>query len=165
MARQGTKLSTPLPPATRYEDDLYTWVQEQVALLRAGRLTTIDAANIAEELSDVGSEQLDKLESAIAVLSMHLLKWDHQPKRRSLSWEATIREQRRRIARVLRKNPGLKSKLADAVVEGYADGRDRAVSETKRPYDVFPQDCPYSFEDMLGREIVFVPPVRNRKPR
>jgi hypothetical protein len=77
---------------TRYEDDLYTWVEEQCALLRAGRLTEIDALNVAEELADVGREQLDKLQSAIAVLTMHLLKWDHQPKKRSRSWELTVRE-------------------------------------------------------------------------
>ena len=44
----------PQPPATRHDDDLYTWVREQIALLRAGRLSDIDALNIAEELSDVG---------------------------------------------------------------------------------------------------------------
>jgi hypothetical protein len=38
-----------------YERDLYAWVQEQVALLRAGRLGEIDAENIAEEISDVGA--------------------------------------------------------------------------------------------------------------
>ena len=69
------------PSRTRYEDDLYSWVQEQVALLRAGRLSEVDALNVAEELSDVGRNQYDRLESSIAVLTMHLLKWEHQPKK------------------------------------------------------------------------------------
>ena len=42
----------PAPPhargRTRYADDLYTWVQEQVALLRAGRVDALDLDNIAE---------------------------------------------------------------------------------------------------------------------
>ena len=140
---------------TRYEDDLYTWVQEQVALLRAGRLSELDALNVAEELSDVGRSERRTLESSIAVLTQHLLKWDYQPKRRSLSWQATINEQRRGVARVLSDNPGLKSKLAAAITEGYASGRDRAVAETKLTYETFPEICPYTFDDMISREIVY----------
>ncbi len=144
-------------PATRHEEDLYTWVQEQVALLRAGRLTEVDAANVAEELSDVGNEQLDKLESAIAVLTQHLLKWDHQPERRSRSWEATVREQRGRIERVMKKNPGLKSQLQEAIATGYSYGRDRAVAETDFAYSVFPETCPHSFEQLMTRPIALEP--------
>jgi hypothetical protein len=155
MARATAKTPTPPVPGTHYEDDVYTWVQEQVALLRAGRLNEIDAINIAEELSDVGNEQLDKLESAIAVLSQHLLKWDYQPERRSRSWELTVREQRRRIARLLAKNPGLKSSLGEALTAGYADGRDRALDETSLPDTAIPESCPYRIETMLQREIVF----------
>lgn len=154
MGKHAAKPPTQSHSSTPYEDDLYTWVQEQVALLREGRLSEIDALNVAEELSDVGNEQLDKLESAIAVLTMHLLKWDHQPERRSRSWEATVSEQRRRIARILRKNPGLKSLLNDAISEGYADGRDRAVAETNLPYETFPEACPYSLDELMTRAIV-----------
>ena len=91
---------------TRYEEDPYTWVSEQVALLRAGRLDEIDAENVAEELSDVGGEQYNRLESALEVLLMHMLKWDHQPGRRSRSWSLTIEEHRLRVAMQLRKNQG-----------------------------------------------------------
>ncbi len=155
MPRQSAKSQPPTPSGTRYEDDLYTWVQEQMALLRAGRLVEIDALNIAEELSDVGNEQLDKLESAIAVLTMHLLKWDKQPERRSRSWQLTVRERRRRIHRVLKKNPGLKPKITEVIDEGYADGRDRAFAETELPDDALPEACPYTFDEMMTREIVF----------
>ena len=78
------------------EADLYSWALRQAELLRAGRLSEIDAVAIAEEIDDVGEEQYDKLESALRVLMLHLLKWDHQPDRRSRSWTLTIREQRRR---------------------------------------------------------------------
>ena len=45
--------------------------------------------------------------------------------------------------------------FAEAMAEGYADGRDRAVAETGFGYDVFPEVCPYAFDDLMGREIVF----------
>ena len=72
-------------PHARYEEDLYSWAIEQAALLRAGRVAEADARNIAEELDDVGNEQYDKLEALFVSILMHLLKWDHQP-RRSRSW-------------------------------------------------------------------------------
>ncbi|RYE71367.1 MAG: DUF29 domain-containing protein, partial [Hyphomicrobiales bacterium] len=79
---------------TRHEDDVYGWVQEQVASLRAGRIDALDLDSIAEELSDVGAEQYDKLESAVVVVLVHMLKWDHQPERRSRSWTQSIDEHR-----------------------------------------------------------------------
>ena len=88
-------------PAAK-EADLYSWARRQAELLRAGRLSEIDAAAIAEEI--VGEEQYDKLESAFCVLMLHLLKWGHQPAMRSRSWTLTIREQRRRAERQLPKS-------------------------------------------------------------
>ena len=156
MTQTATKKkpSTSSKP-TRYEDDIYTWSQEQIALLKAGRLSGIDAANIAWELADVGSNIQDRLQSAIAVLAMHMLKWDHQTKRRTRSWEATVKEQRRRIEKLLEKNPGLKGILAECFADGYADARDRAVRETGLAYDTFPETCPYSYSELMTREIKF----------
>ncbi|HKN08290.1 MAG TPA: DUF29 family protein, partial [Pseudomonadota bacterium] len=56
------------------EADLYSWAVRQAALLREGRLTEIDAAAIAEEIDDVGEEEYHRLESALRVLMLHLLK-------------------------------------------------------------------------------------------
>ena len=76
--------NTRRPPAdpARYDRDLYSWAIEQAALLRAGRIAEADALNIAEELDDVGNEQYDRLESALRIILLHLLKWGHQPERR-----------------------------------------------------------------------------------
>lgn len=142
---------------TRYEDDLYTWVEEQVALLRDGRIHELDLANIAEELQDVGSERYDQLESSFRVLLMHMLKWDQQPERKTASWEASIDEQRRRIERLLRKNPGLKSKLEEAILEGYSDARRWAAVETGLSRHAFPEECPYSRDDMMRRAFTLDP--------
>src|SRR5712691_2697271 len=133
----------------RYDRDLYSWAVEQAALLRAGRIAEIDAHNIAEELDDVGNEQYDRLESALRIILLHLLKWDHQPERRSRSWRASILSQRHRVRRILRKNPGLKFRLDEAVADGYADARIEAGAQTSLEDDLFPVDCPYSFEQIM----------------
>jgi hypothetical protein len=83
----------------RYQDDLYSWAVEQAALLRAGQITEADAKNIAEELDDVGNEQYRRLESALRIILLHLLKWDHQPERRSHSWWSSILVQRNQVRR------------------------------------------------------------------
>src|SRR5271167_4888210 len=124
-------------PVTK-EADLYSWAVRQAELLRAGRLSEIDPAAIAEEIDDVGEEQYDKLESALRVLMLHLLKWDYQPAMRSRSWTLTVLEQRSRVQRQLRKNPGLKSRLDEALTDAYVDARIEASSETGLPVRAFP---------------------------
>ena len=37
-----------------YETDIIAWANEQVSLLRAGKLSSIDIDHIAEEIEDVG---------------------------------------------------------------------------------------------------------------
>ena len=158
------KEKPPATPRTRYEDDLYSWVQEQVALLRAGKLDEIDALNVAEELGDVGISQFRALESALSLLTMHLLKWDYQPQRRTRSWELTVQAQRERIADVLADNPGLKGRLNEAVERGYKYGRIEALKETKLAKDALPSACPYSYDELSTRPISYEPqPVRRKK--
>jgi hypothetical protein len=86
-----------------YDRDLYRWAVEQAALLRAGRISEADALNIAEEIDEVGKELYFRLESALRVILLHLLKWDHQPERRLLSWWASVTEHRNRVRRLLEK--------------------------------------------------------------
>jgi hypothetical protein len=136
-----------------YDNDLYAWSQEQAQLLRAGRFSEVDALNVAEEILDVGRNEYDKLESALVVLLMHLLKWDYQPERRSRSWEATILEQRARVGRQLRDNPSLKARLDEAVRDGYRLGRLRAFGETGMDLNVFPEACPYDWDAIMSRAL------------
>jgi hypothetical protein len=135
--------------------DLYSWARRQAELLRAGRLSEIDAAAIAEEIDDVGEEQYDKLESAFRVLMLQLLKWDHQPSMRSRSWTLTIREQRRRAERRLRKNPGLKSQVDEALEATYEDARLEAANETGLPLSIFPARRPFERAEIMQRSIVW----------
>ena len=116
-------------PAAAKEGDLYAWAVRQAALLREGRLGEIDAVAIAEEIDDVGEEESHRLESALRVVMLHLLKWDHQPDGRSRSWTLSILEHRKRVHRQLRGGPGLKSQLGEALEGAYEDAQLEAASE------------------------------------
>ena len=137
------------------EADLYSWAGRQAELLRAGRLSEIDPAAIAEEIDDVGEEEYHRLESALGVVMLHLLKWDHQPDRRSRSWALSIREHRRRVLRQLKRSPGLKSELGEALSAAYEDARDEASSETGLPLGAFPAVRPYEFAEIMERPVVW----------
>ena len=149
------ELETESSASPRYEEDRYGWAEHQIALLKARRLTEVDLVNVAEELSDVSGAEYDKLESALRVLMLHLLKWDHQPTHRSRSWLLSVHEQRKRVARVLRKNPSLKPRIPEATAEGYEDARDDAVFETGLARTAFPQECPYDWSEITTRLIEF----------
>jgi hypothetical protein len=143
-----------------YETDYCAWIQEQVALLRAGRLDEVDAARLAEELDDVGKSEHAKLESALRVLVMHMLKWDQQPEHRTPSWVFSIREQRRRYRRLVEQSPSLAAKRDLLLGHAYPTARDWAANETSLPVDEFPDACPYSWDDLLERpfEVDRMPP-------
>ena len=122
---------------TVYELDFHAWADEQATLLRAGRLSDIDAEHIAEEIEALGRGERHELTSRLSVLLLHLLKWSHQPDLRGRSWELTIKEQRRQLARHLKKNPSLKPWIDEAMAERvaaasarFADGHDDLRART-----------------------------------
>src|ERR1700735_1674107 len=138
----GRNVARKEPGAPTKRDDLYSWALHQAELLRAGRLSEIAPVAIAEEIDDVGEEQYDKLESALRVVMLHLLKWDHQPERRSRSWTLSILKHRKRALRQLRRNPGLRSRLDEALEAAYEDAQLEASSETGLPVKAFPPRRP-----------------------
>ncbi|MFO1428698.1 MAG: DUF29 domain-containing protein [Candidatus Competibacteraceae bacterium] len=137
-----------------YEQDFYAWTQEQAALLKAGKLTEIDIANIAEELEDMGKSQRNQLVTRLGVLLAHLLKWRHQSERRRYgnSWKYTIKGQRRRIQRLLAENPSLKSKLDPLLLDAYGDAVLMAARETGFEEEQFPASCPWRLEQILDND-------------
>ena len=130
-----------------YEQDFYAWTQEQAELLRSGQLQLIDIQNLAEEVEDMGRAEKRELESRLEVLLMHLLKWQFQPSIRSRSWQLTIKEQRLRLQRHLKQNPSLKAAIPDVFADVYQLAVVSAERETG--LDIFPDVCPYDFEQVM----------------
>jgi hypothetical protein len=119
--------------------------------LRAGELSAIDAANIAEEIESMGRSDRRELKSRLVVLLMHLLKWRHQPGSRSRSWSAAIDEQRLQIEGILGESPSLRPSVAAMLVEAHAIARARAIAETGLADEAFPEACPFTAEEVLLR--------------
>jgi len=134
---------------TSYKNDVVIWAKEQAALLRNGRFSELDIANIAEEIEDVGKSEERELASRMAVLLMHLLKWQYQPERQNRSWLRTIKEQRKRVLLRVTRTPSLKQIVLDMdwVTEVWSDAVVKAIEETG--IDVFPEECPWIMSDIL----------------
>lgn len=135
---------------TTYENDVIAWAKEQAGLLRSGQWSSIDIEHIAEEILDVGKSEQRELESRMAVLLSHLLKWQFQPERQSGSWKRTITEQRKAVNIRLKKTPSLKADLEDADwwVSVWADAVTKAVDETG--IGSLPESCPWSIDNILA---------------
>jgi hypothetical protein len=88
---------------------------------------------------------------------LHLLQWDHQPQRRSRSWWASVTVQRNQVRRVLRKNPGLKPHINEAISEAYEDARVQAAAQTHLNQRAFPARCPFSWTEIMERDISWPP--------
>ena len=137
---------------TNYETDVVAWANEQAGFVRAGRFDQLDLKHIAEEIEDVGKSEQRELASRMAVLLAHLLKWEHQPARRSKSWQYTLTTQRKEVAYVISEAPSLRTKFSD---ERWLDivwskAKSQAESETGLDIDTFPEVCPWPISDVLS---------------
>ncbi len=125
-----------------YERDGYGWAMAQAEAIRARRLDAIDWENVAEEIESVGKSESGALESALRVLMMHILKWQHQPERRGVSWALSIKNHRQSFEDVLDVNPSLKPKRDELRRRAYRRSRIEAALETGLPLSTFPDDPP-----------------------
>ena len=140
-----------------YETDTYAWAFRQAECLRRGQWSDLDALDLAEEIEDLGNEIYDKLESAFRITLMHMLKWDHQPSKRSRSWTLSIRNGRLDAERVLDRSKGVRPRVPAAVAEAYRRARIDAAGETDLDESVFPEICPYSYDEIMTRSVPWPP--------
>jgi hypothetical protein len=132
-----------------YDRDFYAWANEQASLLRAGRLAEADIAHIAEEIEIMGKREKRELANHLAILLLHLLKWQFQPHRQGNSWRLSIANNRDRLSSHLDDNPSLKASLPAAVSEAYRYARRDAARQTRLDEGRFPAVCPWTFEQMM----------------
>jgi len=138
-----------------YHLDFYQWTQRQGELLRVEEWEQLDWQHIAEEIESLGKKDKRQVQSWLAVLITHLLKWEYQPDKRSPSWRKTLKEQRFRLALVLNDSPSLKVGLPEFVAVVYLYAVENAADETGLDRKLFPTVCPYGIEQLL--DPAFIP--------
>jgi hypothetical protein len=151
MGKLATK---PHPNKTLYDTDFFEWTQEQARLLRERRWDDLDLENLIEEVKSVGGSNKREIESRLVALMAHLLKWKYQPGLRSSGWRGTISEQRFRIGLVIRDSPSLRGYPSDVLREPDLAARLRASKETGIDFTVFPEECPFTVEQVLDDDFL-----------
>jgi hypothetical protein len=94
-----------------------------------------------------------KVESRLAILMTHILKWTYQSDKRTPSWRGTITAQRHQLARLV-KSGVLRNHAESVLAETYADAVELAADETGLPEETFPAECPWTLEQLLGAEVL-----------
>lgn len=135
-----------------YHQDFYAWLRQNIALLKQGNWTQIDRMYLLEELEEMGANQQNALSNRLRILLAHLLKWQYQVELRSRSWNATIYEQRSQIEELLDRSPSLKHYLPEKIPKAYRKAVKLAAKETGLNEAIFPTECPYTLEQILGEE-------------
>ena len=134
---------------TLFEQDETAWLEAMSALAAARRYDEMDFPHLSEYLADMAKRDRREVFSRLVVLLNHLLKWEHQPDRRSGSWRGTIREQRRELRQLLESGT-LRNYAASVLADAYAEARRQAADETELNLDIFPTEDARSLDELLA---------------
>lgn len=134
---------------SEYEKDFYAWTVHNAELIRHRKFSQMDIEHVAEEIESMGRSDKRELVNRLAVLMAHLLKWKFQPKKRGVSWEITIRNQRIEIMDLLEESPSLKHELSQKINRAYEKAILIAMEETKLSEKTFPKKCLFTLTQCL----------------
>jgi hypothetical protein len=97
-----------------YERDFCLWVADTVAKLQARNFDQLDLENLIEEIDSLARRDRRELKNRLDVLLNHLLKRCYVPTPENYrGWELTIREQRKRLQRLLEESPSLRNYFSE----------------------------------------------------
>jgi hypothetical protein len=143
-----------------YQTDYYAWTKQQAAELRrlaAARVnSTLDLANLAEEVASLGRSDLATIRSQLRRIIEHLLKLEHSPAADPrFGWRESVIEARDVIPDVI--TATLRREVEAELEKTYQQGRRRAEAALMRHGEreaahALPSNCPYSFDQIVGQE-------------
>jgi len=133
------------------DSDFAAWIAHQAAALREGRFADLDIDDLTDEVESLARRDFRKLQSAIRVILLHMLKWDRQPEGRGNSWRRSINGHRERVYGELASSPSFRQRLPEAIENVYPQARLMAAEETGVFEQLFPATCPYTWEQIMHR--------------
>ena len=133
-----------------YDADFAQWAQDQAATLREGRFADLDMAHLLEEIDDLSGSIRREIRNRLKQITVHILKFQHQPERATSSWSETIIEQSSEIDDLLDDSPSLRREMPAFIATACRRGRKLASSETGLPIEDFPEAPTPEFERALA---------------
>lgn len=136
-----------------YDLDETAWLEVMAEQIQQGRWNDLDYSHLQEYLTDMARRDRREVNSRLTLLIAHILKWSDQPDQRSRRWRGTIIEQRQELAGLAR--GGVLRNHAEAVLaESYTEAVERAAAETGLPGESFPEESPYTLDQLLGLDLL-----------
>lgn len=132
-----------------HETDDYQWLLTNIKLLRNKQFDQLDLENLIEELTDLGNEKKNAVESLLQQVIRHLLLyqyWHVEIERNSGHWQAEIYNFRDQVNSKLTSN--LRSHLVAEMPKIYQRALGYVQRKTNHQID-FPRESPYSLEQLL----------------
>jgi hypothetical protein len=136
-----------------YDRDFFEWASRNAQLLREGRVTEVDAEHLAEEIEGMGKSERRAVFSHLRVFMVLLLKRKIQPAKRSLSWRATMREQRRQLELLFADSPSLENAALSNLEGIYRDAVEDAREEMGIAADL-PEECIWRLPQILDKDFL-----------
>ena len=150
-----------------YDEDFWSWTQEQAGALRRRDLDAIDWENVIEEIEILGRSEERGWISYCANVIEHLLKMEHSARRESLGhWRKEIVRWRYEMAGRLLDNPGMRGEIPEMLARAWKRARTDAIEALVehagpskwaeeealgRSWERrLPGECPYALEDIAG---------------
>lgn len=146
-----------------YDKDYPLWAEINLELLREKLYDLVDWDNLLEEIDDMAKTDLKTCISHLAIILEHLYKLDNFKdlaggETAGKSWIRSIKNSRVEIEVLFEYYPSLKSKLPLEMDKAWLKARKKLEiwlednNLDPRMYNI-PQNCPYSFEEVMNRKV------------
>jgi hypothetical protein len=136
---------------TLYEQDYCEWLDITLKQLQNKDIEHLDWVNLIEEIEALGLEQKHKVESYLRQLLKHLLLyhyWQSEKPYCQNGWAEEIDNFRSELEILLRSKT-LYNYCVSIQHIIYQKARRSAIKKTDLNPNIFPQECPYSLEQIL----------------
>ncbi|AFZ30536.1 protein of unknown function DUF29 [Gloeocapsa sp. PCC 7428] len=140
---------------TLYSKDFIAWAEQQALLLEAEEFQRLDLTNLIEEVRDMSRREIKAAQSQLVRLIKHLLKLRVQPDYPDKkNWLISIKDARVELDESMAESTVLKNKLLspETLARCYAKAVVQASNETDLSLSDFPNELPYSIEQLLNPE-------------
>jgi hypothetical protein len=137
-----------------YEEDYSLWLDNTLKQLQKRELDRVDWEHLIEEIEALGNEQRRRVDSYLRQLFIHLLLYRYWEQERSFcgrGWQDEIGNFRYELELLLQSKT-LYNYFLQEIDTVYPKARKQVIQKTELPPTTFPEQCPWSPEEILDNE-------------
>ena len=138
--------------AVRYDQDYAAWLDAQIGFLRERKFSQLDLDNLLDEVASLRRWNWELFRDAVKMVIRQMLTWDVREDERCRDWAQRIELDRSAMLQELKGSTSFADRREDAIAEAYELARFEMSQGDKLPFRLFPEQCPYSWQDIATRE-------------